>query len=495
MPRLKRAAVVMLLAACARPGVPPGGVQRLTPPVLIGARPADSTCAVPGMKGDAEFRFDEVISEGSQPNFGYGTGDLERLVLFSPDTGVPVVGWHRDRITVHPRAGWRPNTVYRIELAPGVMDLWHNTSKGGATLRFTTGTTCPTHSLSGRAIDWSARRGVPQALIDAIHLPDSLTYRTIADSTGRFRLDRLPGGYYIVRATIDQNHDHRQQSSEAWDTVRAAPGVDTVGEIWTFARDTLPPKIQTVARLDSQAIAVTFTKPIDPGLRLDSTSIRVLLIISPTDSGTITPLAAFPKALYDSLYHVPPPRPAATDTGRKGADTTAADTTGGRKGAPPPAKAPPQGARGDTTAAKAKADLPVQKRPDLGSVLVIRTQGRVQDDKRYFVELSNVRSAGGITGPPVSTTFTTPKPQPADTTKQAKSDSGKVAKPDSGKVVKPDSGKVVRPDSGVTIKPGGAKGTKLDSLKAIRRNSVKPIKPDSGGTPKPDSTGPWRRRR
>ena len=68
------------LVACARIEPPPGGPPDAAAPRLIATRP-DSFAQLPGFKGDVEFRFDEVISEGGNPNQGTGTGDLEKLVL------------------------------------------------------------------------------------------------------------------------------------------------------------------------------------------------------------------------------------------------------------------------------------------------------------------------------------------------------------------------------------------------------------------------------
>ena len=102
---------------------------------------------------DAEFRFDEVIAEGGNPNFGFGTGDLERLIILSPADEVPSVAWKRDRITVHPKNGWRPNTVYRIELLPGVGDLRGNRSLSGRVMTFTTGVPLPDTTLRGLTVD------------------------------------------------------------------------------------------------------------------------------------------------------------------------------------------------------------------------------------------------------------------------------------------------------------------------------------------------------
>lgn len=429
------AAVVI---GCARMAPPPGGPERITPPVLAATLPSDSNCTQPGFRGDAEFVFDEVVSEGSQPNFGQGTGDLERLVLLSPDTLVPVVRWHRSRITVHPRHGWKPNTVYRIELAPGLGDLRNHFTKKPALITFVTGTTCPTKYLTGRAVDWSAHAGAANALIIALHLPDSASYRSYADSNGRFRLGPLPDGGYLVYAALDQNRDHKLESGEGWDTVRAAASQDSVGEIWAFVRDTLPPRIASLARQDSASIAVTFVHAIDPYQHLDSTSLRVGIVV-PGDTANVAPLVAYPKAAYDSVFR-PPPKP------RTPADDSAAVRDSiARDSAARFAPRPPRGTPPPTV-----IDSVQQKRPPLGSVLVIHTRGRIEPGKRYFVEVRGVRSAGGVTGPPVSRAFDAPKAVAVDTTKThpaSKADSLKASRPDSLKAARPDTLKPVRRDS------------------------------------------------
>ena len=185
----------------------PGGPPDIAPPQLVATRP-DSLASIPNFKGDVEFQFDEVISEGGSPNQGAGTGDLEKLVILSPTTRVPDVSWRRSRITVHPAEGWRPNRVYRVELLPGVVDLRRNQSKRGTVLTFTTGAPLPTTTIDGTVVDWTSSRPSSEALVEALLLPDSLSYRGLADSSGHFSLGPLPAGEYLVRGVIDQNRNN-----------------------------------------------------------------------------------------------------------------------------------------------------------------------------------------------------------------------------------------------------------------------------------------------
>ena len=376
----------LLIAACARMAAPPGGPARRIPPMLLSTFP-DSGRAPCDFRGAAEFRFDEVTNDAGEPNFGAGTGTIERLILFSPDTAVPQVEWHRDRITVRPRGGWRSGVAYRIELLPGLADLHQNVTKTGGVLAFAVCAPKPTRMLQGRVVDWTTRRAMPGALVIAIRQADQGRYRTIADSTGRFRFESLPDGGFVVIAVNDQNRDHLRSGGEAWDSTIVDPARDSVGEIWTFARDTLPPRILDVTRVDSQTISVRFARPIDPALRLDTASARVALL---PDTVSIGLVDAYPKPYSDSIHKpVPVPRTAAADSQFR-RDSLRADSLSRAKPAA-------------TTNARPlpPLDLPKEKRPELSDIMIIKTRGLVRVDQSYFIELRNVRTAGGQTGPPV----------------------------------------------------------------------------------------------
>jgi hypothetical protein len=434
MRRLAGALVaVLVVAACARMAAPPGGPTRREPPILVGTYP-DSGVAPCDLRAPAEFRFDEVTSDAGQPNFGLGDGTLERLVILSPDTAVPSVEWHRDRITVRPRGGWRPNRVYRIEFLPGLIDLHQNTSKSGGVIAFATCGPKPTRTLSGRVIDWVGQRPVPTALIEAFHLPDSVAYRVIADSTGRFRIGGLPDGPYLVVASSRPDAKHRRNPGEPWDSVRVAATRDTVGEIWTFPRDTTPPRITGVARVDSQTISVTYNKPIDPTLRLDTILVRVGLL-RPPDTVSIGVVEALPKAYSDSIHKpVPVPRTPKEDSAFR-VDSLKRDSIAKAR---PPAPAPATNVR-----PAPPPDLPAQKRPKLENVLVIRTRGAVRLDQSYWVAVAGVHGPGGVPGRMAGMTLLKDLAKiRADSLARIKADSLKA---DSLKKAKGDTTKVIKP--------------------------------------------------
>ncbi len=406
-------------------GNPPGGPPDFRAPVLLATYP-ESTVVLPDFKGWVDFKFDETVSEGSQPNFGLGNGDLERLVLLSPSKPgeVPRVEWHRSRISVRPRNGWRPNTVYRIELAPGIRDLTTNSRtnevKLSHVITFATGGELPKRAIEGRAVDWAARRFIPHALVEAMLLPDSLVYRSVADSNGRFRLGPLPDGEMLVSVTADQNRNMVREGKEAWDTVRIAAGASRVGEVWAFLRDTVPPKVTGAAsRTDSVNITLTFQQPIDPLLAIPADSIRVLLLPDTTnkltDSVSLGPISALPRAAHDSAYR-------ALDAAARAMAAAAAakpDSSKPDTARVPVALANPAAIDGGKAAADTTTkDEPLQNRPPLGSELVIRTRGPTRPGSTYLIEIRGVRSANGQVGT-VTARLAVPKPAPPPKAKSA----------------------------------------------------------------------------
>mgnify|MGYP007067072765 CR=1 FL=1 len=94
--------------------------------------------------------------------------------------------------------------------------------------------------------------------------PDSLIYRTLTDSSGRFSLGPLPRGDYAVYAAIDQNHNLRRERRENYDSAAAASGTLLVPPLWLLPRDTLGPRIQGIAPHDAnirrQPVAVATGK-------------------------------------------------------------------------------------------------------------------------------------------------------------------------------------------------------------------------------------------
>ena len=405
--------------ACSRIAEPPGGPPDIVAPVLIGTIP-ESTIVAPAFKGEAEFRFNETVSEGSSPNFGLGTGDLERLVVLSPTKEVPVVGWKRSRITVRPKEGWKPNRVYRVELLSGLMDLRNNRSKTGQVITFTTGAPVPTRFISGRLVDWGTSRPSPLALVDALLLPDSLSYRTTADSAGRFSFGPLPDGEFVVAGAVDQNRNNRLDAREIFDTIRIAAGRDTVGEIWMFKHDTVPARIQAIAKNDSMSVMVTFSQQLNPSQNFTPTQARVRLL---PDSTEIEVEAVLTEKLYDSLYRAPP-KPDSTAI-RARADSIASADSVARADSVRRAVAAARRPGRNQPPPRPADEGPLKTKPALFDRLVVRLRQVLTSGSKYIVEINDVESVSRVAGRAIQG-FQTPVEKPVVTDSTAK-DSTKAA--------------------------------------------------------------------
>jgi Big-like domain-containing protein len=373
------ASLTLLSLACARMEPPPGGPPDAAGPQLVKTFP-DSFQVFQDFDSDVDFVFDEVISEGGSPNQGTGTGDLERLVILSPTRDVPKVRWRRNRITVRPDEGWQRDRVYRVELLPGVTDLQRNRLDSGAVVTFSTGAPAPRTRFEGVVVDWTTARPSPNALVVAVKMPDSLPYRGIADSAGRFDLGPLPAGQYLVSGVLDENRNHLPDPREAFDSVSVARSDSTL-QLWAFVHDTTPPRVRTVTQQDSVSAGVELTQPLDPKQRLQPSAVRLSLL---PDSTAVRVASILPKPLDDSLH------------GRRAAepDTTARDTTGIQDTTaapgPPRTRARP-GARRQQTA-------PLTTRPALTSQLVLRPASPWRPGARYTVEIRGVRNVTGVAG-------------------------------------------------------------------------------------------------
>jgi hypothetical protein len=432
--RAGAALLLGVLAACARMGPPAGGPEDKVAPVLLATVP-ESVGVFERWDREVEFRFDEVISEGGQPSMGLGTGDLEKLILLSPSRGVPVVKWKRDRITVKPREGWKPNRVYRVELLPGIVDLRRNRLDTTTVLTFSTGGPMPTDTLKGIALDWTAGRVARAALLDLVLSPDSLVYRAITDSSGRFAVGPLPRGSYVVYAAIDQNRNLRREPREAYDSALVEPGTTQVAPLWIIPRDTIGPRISQATPNDSVSVTLTFSGPLDPYQPVESLTVRLLTV---PDSSPVPVRSLRPKALDDSLQQRERAR---ADSLRQARDTTARDSTRRDRALPPRLPRPPRdsGAPGKPPAPAPGAQAPrpgqaarvdsladsiLATRPKLFDKLVLRVDSAFVPEARYAVEIQGIRSAAGVAGT-ARTGFVIPKketPAPADSL-QAPADS------------------------------------------------------------------------
>lgn len=388
----------------------PGGPVDHTPPKIIALTP--DTNAVNFHGNAVEFRFDGVVSDRSGP-----TQDLNGLFLISPRDGPPRVSWHRDRIDVRPKGKFLPNTAYTITLLPGLADLSANVDKKPFSYVFSTGPTMPHFGVLGRVFDWVAQRVAPDAVVEAISRPDSTVYMDVADSTGQFHLGPFGPGTYTVISYIDPNHNLKLDAGELWDSTHVViTATQPYLEMLAAKRDTIGPVIADVAADDSVTIRVSFDKPLDPGVPLDTSMFQALT----GDSVHLTLTAVRTLAQRDS--DVARARAAEAHI----ADSLAAlrDTTKRAK----PAVKPPTPANPDSAAPK-----PSKPAPATVVILNLALGSHLRPNTQVRVTASGVTNLLGYKGTSTRV-FATPKPpeKPDSTKVKARIDTSKVKpRPDS----------------------------------------------------------------
>src|SRR5207253_10591794 len=148
----------------------------------------------------------------------------------------------------------------------------------GKTIVFSTGGALPAAALSGTALLWVEQRLLTQAVIRAAPLPDTAAYVTLTDSAGNFRLREIPPGRYRVWAVQDQNNNRRQDRREPFDTVTVTVDSTASVVLWAFVHDTVGPRIRTVEPVDSIALRITFSQPLDPARAPDTGAVHVFAL-------------------------------------------------------------------------------------------------------------------------------------------------------------------------------------------------------------------------
>ena len=285
------AVVAIVLAACASPGMPPGGPVDTEAPQILKIVP-DS-----GKTGTSPpaviFRFNEVVSE--RPS---GASSLQALFIISPRDGEPRVDWSRDEISVKPRRNWKRNTAYTITMLPGLSDLRGNTRNTGAVTIFSTGSTIPSGKIAGSLFNWAEARTISRSgFVQAWPRGDTTTmYMAAVDSAGAYALDHLPPGQYVVRGLADENNNRGLDRREPWDTVSLNLTDTAPLNLYAFIHDSLGTRLTVATVRDSVTVELGFESPLSIAQPVtvseitvrapDSTTIGVLSVQPPPPDTT-----------------------------------------------------------------------------------------------------------------------------------------------------------------------------------------------------------------
>ena len=368
------------------------------PPKLVKVSP--DTGSVNVSDKVVRFSFDETINDR-----GTGPQELSNFFLVSPSDGAANLSWHRSRIDISPRRGFRPNTAYTVTMLPGLTDLHNNVMKAGATVVFSTGATIPRLKIDGIAFDWLA--GTPvRAYIEAV-TPDSIVYLSQSDSGGKFTIGPLTEGSYLVRAIIDQNGNRALDRSESFDTLRVT--VPQAGPIQLLAaqRDTLPARMSVPIIADSVTLTVPFDRPLDPTQAIAGTAFRLVGSDS-VEIPIVSALSPLELKRADSV------RAAVVIDSVRRADSLAGKAIARVVAPPAPPPAPAAGAA-------AKAPPPPPPKPNLPSPfpsVTLKLARALTPNTEYRLSTTGLRALSGKVQPS-ERRFSTPKPPPPKAAKDS----------------------------------------------------------------------------
>lgn len=413
--------------ACANQGPPPGGRPDLEPPLVLAITPAPMA-TVQKVRA-VELKFDEVVSETPK-----GVRNLSDLVFISPKSGTPQVSWGRNKIDIKPSKGWKPNTVYSVQIKPGLVDLRGNSIDTSIRVVFSTGIPIPDTRVQGVAFDWGQGKGLASAVVEAV-APDSTTYQAVADANGRYDLRNVPPGPYQLRAYGDKNGNRTLDPLEIWDAMYITVVQNTIAEFYAFQHDTVGLRIAEITVLDSnRVVKVTFDKPYNTTQQFTNESVRILTKDSlPLGIKSIqtTRQKEFQdslkaRAAIDSVERVerakndslPPAVRARNDSLAKvrKADSVAAVERQKREAARIAARDAAQRSRGRNARPVAPADTlppPKMNRPTAYSEIFITLDSALPWQSQFRVHTNNVRSLAEISKSP-NRTFSTPRAPKAD---------------------------------------------------------------------------------
>jgi hypothetical protein len=374
----------------------------------------ESGAVIPELRDDAVIQFDGVIEEqsGGGGSAAASGGGLAGRILLSPTVGDVKVSWHRSAIHVKPKEGWKRGRVYHLQVLPGIADLRRNILQDRRTIVFSTGPEIPHAALAGVAVQWVEQRPLVGGLIRAMRLPDTAAYLAVVDSAGAFRLDNLPPGRYAVFGVADQNGNRLRDRREAYDSTLVTLDSTATIVLWTFAHDTLGPRLRQAEPVDSVTARLTFSQPLDPARPPAALVVRVLSL---PDSTPLPVAALLVPADYDSLVAR---ERAAADSARAAKDTTrrppARRDSAVTPAAPPPR--PPAGpARPGPDAAAPAPDTSfrviLRQRPAPQDKLVLRLDTLFIPGEKYYVEVRGARNLNGATADGHAV-LVIPKPKP-----------------------------------------------------------------------------------
>ena len=233
---------VLMLAACAKQGMPTGGPKDTEPPRVVRTTPANSTLNFAA--NEFYIEFDEYVT----------IKDAENNVIVSPPLRNRAEYKTRGRgVAVRLHDTLQANTTYLFQFKDAIADFNEGNLLPSLEYVFSTGNDIDSMTLGGEVLDLLTQKALEDrtsvwlyrdegyatllgACTDTAITAPKPDYVTICDKNGLFAFNHIqPGSYHIV-AIVDENKDMKVEPEEA---VAFLPSTVTA---------TNPPKTDTTAK-------------------------------------------------------------------------------------------------------------------------------------------------------------------------------------------------------------------------------------------------------
>ncbi|MGH7556558.1 MAG: Ig-like domain-containing protein [Gemmatimonadota bacterium] len=258
---------ILLLAACASEGFPPGGPEDRLPPVLVETEPAQRSVNAAADQA-ITLTFDEVIDERQ-------LGELQQLIRVNPDDPEFDLILEENIVTLAPDEPMIDDLTYTVTVLPGVLDRAGNPTTEPQSILFSVGGEVPiTLSIVRATILNEEGEPAVGALYRMENTETEFAYTMTADSQGQIEAEAVAYGSYVATAWIERVRPEGWQMTEE-------PG----------ARDTFELSLESRAHEATYRIAVVdttaplITEIATAGSRL----IRVLIDDRLPEEPTLTP--------------------------------------------------------------------------------------------------------------------------------------------------------------------------------------------------------------
>ncbi|GHV22081.1 hypothetical protein FACS1894174_06230 [Bacteroidia bacterium] len=224
--------VSFLIYACARPGMPQGGLDDLTPPHYVSSKPKPDAINFRGNK--IEIIFDELVNV-EKPG--------EKVIITPPQKKNPVIQSIGKKVTVELKDTLMPNTTYTFDFTDAIVDNNEKNVLENFSFAFSTGEIVDSLMIGGLLFNAENLEPMPGIMVGLHSNMSDTAFTTIpflrttkTNELGQFRIRNVSPGTYHIFALNDLNRDYK---------------FDQPGEDIAFLDSVFVPSFEPAMRIDT----------------------------------------------------------------------------------------------------------------------------------------------------------------------------------------------------------------------------------------------------